>query len=40
MATLPQTSDIDSIASGQLAPKHHRKLDSHETLQHVLTVTK
>ena len=43
MAKLTQTGDIDSIASGQLAPKHHRKLDSHETLQHVLntsTVTK
>ncbi|XP_065885602.1 protein NLRC3-like isoform X1 [Dysidea avara] len=42
MAKLTQTGDIDSIASGQLAPKHH-KLDSHETLQHVLntsTVTK
>ncbi|XP_065886389.1 protein NLRC5-like [Dysidea avara] len=42
MAKLTQTGDIDSIASGQLAPKR-RKLDSHETLQHVLntsTVTK
>ncbi|XP_065885615.1 protein NLRC5-like isoform X2 [Dysidea avara] len=43
MAKLTQTGDIDSIASGQLVPKHHRKLDSQETLQHVLntsTVTK
>ena len=42
MAKLTQTGDIDSIASGQLAPKRC-KLDSHETLQHVLntsTVTK
>ena len=26
MAKLTQTGDIDSIASGQLAPKHHCKL--------------
>jgi len=43
IAKLTQTGDIDSIASGHLAPKYLRKLDSHETLQRVLntsTVTK
>ena len=42
IAKLTQKGDIDSIAKGQLAPKFCR-LDSHETLQHVLntsTVTK
>ena len=42
LAKLTQTGDISSITDGQLAPKR-QKLDSHETLQHVLdtsTVTK
>ena len=43
MAKLTQTGDINSIASGQLGPKHRHKLDSHKTLEHILntsTVTK
>ena len=39
MAKLTQTGDIDVMASGQLAPKHCRKLDSHETLQHVFNTS-
>jgi len=38
IAKLIQTGDIDSVASGQLVPKRH-KLDSHDTLQHILNTS-
>ena len=36
MAKLTQTGDINSVASGRLVSKHRSKLESNDTLQHVL----